>query len=491
MWRSGTSGPRSSIVAALCAVAVSGCAEFRLPRIDPSGERLFAAPSAPTGRPDDLVAVLLAPQRTVAPVGSQVVLLAGAAAGDGYLRTNRRLEWSIAPGSVGQFVSVGEAGWADPLLGDFNRPRKVTNTFAIGSTSRRQERVGLGPGFAGPVCVRPGQGWITVTSPIEGTSHLLVVAPEVVAACGRSQSAVIHWIDAQFGFPPPAINPAGTRHVLTTTVLRQSNQCPQAGWIVRYEIVGGPPAGLAPSGAAAVEVLTNATGQASTEIFQSQPAPGTNQVRIQVIRPPSALDPGGERLVVGTGSTLKTWTAAALSVRQSGPAAAAVGAMVAYCIEVCNSGDQPAREVTVSDELPDGLTLVSGTPPPAVSGPRLQWQLGELAPGQRRTLQVDCRAAQAGSVAHCVEVAAAGGVRASHCVTTTIFLPMLDLRVTGPEQATVGGQATFQIVVTNRSQAAATGLIIKDRFGAGFEHATAPAPSSGPWATLGRGNPAK
>ncbi len=487
MWRSGTSGPLSSIAAALCAVVVSGCAEFRLPRIDPSGEHLFATPGAATGRPDDLVAVSLAPQRTVAPVGSQVVLLAGTAAADGYLRTNRRLEWSIAPGSVGQFVSVGQPGWIDPLVGDFNRPRRVTGTFAVGSTSRRQERVGVGPGFAAPVCVRPGQGWITVTSPVEGTSHILVVAPEVVAVCGRSQSAVIHWIDAQFGFPPPAINPAGTRHVLTTTVLRQSNQCPQAGWIVRYEIAGGPPAGFAPGGAAAVEVLTNAAGQASTEIFQSQPTPGTNQIRIQVIRPPSAGDPGGERLVVGSGGTLKTWTAAALSVRQSGPTAAAVGATLAYCIEVCNSGDQPARDVTASDELPDGLTFVSGTPPPAVSGRRLQWQLGELAPGQRRTLQIECRAAQAGSVAHCVEVAAAGGVRANHCTTTTIFLPMLDVQVTGPERATVGGQVTFQIVVTNRSQAAATGLIIKDRFGPGFEHATVPSPIERTLGDLGPG----
>ena len=69
-------------------------------------------------------------------MGSEVVLIAGVCGPDGYLRTNRRLEWSIDPGSVGQFLAVGETGLVDVLLGDFNRPRKITNTFAIGSTLR-------------------------------------------------------------------------------------------------------------------------------------------------------------------------------------------------------------------------------------------------------------------------------------------------------------------------------------------------------------------
>ena len=144
-------------------------------------------------RPADLeapVAVTLRPQRTIAPVGSVVVLVAGVQSGDGYLRTNQRLEWSMAPGSVGQFLAVQDNGWVDLLLGDFNRPRKVNNTFAIGSTSR--ENVCLNRGTpAGNLCVLRGQGWITVTSCTEGTSHVTVFAPEVVCCDHRMEEAVI------------------------------------------------------------------------------------------------------------------------------------------------------------------------------------------------------------------------------------------------------------------------------------------------------------
>ena len=91
-----------------------------------------------------------------------------------------------------------------------------------------------------------GQGWITLTSPVEGTSHVTVVAPEVYGWDARTKSATVHFVDAVVQYPPPAINPAGTKHTFTTTVMRYSNQSPCENWRVRYEIVDGPPAGFLP-----------------------------------------------------------------------------------------------------------------------------------------------------------------------------------------------------------------------------------------------------
>ena len=271
-----TSGRLTIVAGMVCALAASGCSSVPSSGIDPTGEHVFAAPPPPPAAgadrsneryfdqplgqlPWDDVAVELQPRETVASVGSEVVLVAGVCGPDGYLRTNRRLEWSIDPGSVGQFVAVGETGLVDLMLGDFNRPRKITNTFAIGSTLRSNTR--LNRGTCQPeenVYVLRGQGWISLTSPVEGTSHVTVFAPEVYSWEARLRSAMIHWVDAQWRFPPPAINPAGTKHVFTTTVMRQSNQTPCERWLVRYEISGGPPAGFSPDGAQAVEVPTDA-----------------------------------------------------------------------------------------------------------------------------------------------------------------------------------------------------------------------------------------
>ena len=195
------------------------------------------------------------------PVGSEVIVVAGVLGPDGYLRTNRRLEWSIAPGSVGQFVAVEPGGFINPFLGDFTFPRIVNATTAIGDTSRSNVLLNRGtPTPEDDRYVRRGQGWVSLTSPLEGTSYVNVVAPEVYNWDARRKTATIHWVDAVAQYPPPAINPAGTKHVFTTTVTRSSNQSPCENWIVRYEIVDGPPAGFSPTCAPSAEVRTNSAG---------------------------------------------------------------------------------------------------------------------------------------------------------------------------------------------------------------------------------------
>ena len=333
------------------------------PRFRPASDR-FAHRPPPVVSPYSDVAAMLSPFRTVAPVGSQVVMLGGVRGGDGYLRTNRRLEWWLMPGSVGQFTAIGENSFTDFLVGDFTRPRLVSATSAVGSTTRVAQRAG-GPGNS--VYVARGQGWITVSSPVEGVSHVTLVAPDVVLPAERAKSATIYWIDAQFGLPTPAIIPAGGKQSLTTTVWRQSNHCPRPGWIVRYEAVCGPPAVFAPAGTPSIEAPTNEAGQASVEIVEKDPSPGTSQVRVQVFRP---ADSTGQRLMVREGSVLVTWTAPSLGIRQMGPATAAIGETITYRIEVSNPGDlaRPGRRGYRGSarraELPPGQSGPGGRGPP-------------------------------------------------------------------------------------------------------------------------------
>jgi len=155
---------------AVCALAASGCSG--LPRIDPSGQRFFLPPAPPGTSPcqpgivvptdqapvyqapayqapasgafkevpgpslcGDAQELILSPRLTIAPVGSEVVLLAGVHGGDQYLRTNQRVEWTIAPTGPGQFVELGKNGVVDWLLGDFNHPRKTGSTTAIAANT--------------------------------------------------------------------------------------------------------------------------------------------------------------------------------------------------------------------------------------------------------------------------------------------------------------------------------------------------------------------
>lgn len=46
--------------------------------------------------------------RVVAPVGGEVVLLAGICGEDGYFVKREPLEWMLSPDSVGTFIEVGD-----------------------------------------------------------------------------------------------------------------------------------------------------------------------------------------------------------------------------------------------------------------------------------------------------------------------------------------------------------------------------------------------
>ncbi|MCP4246474.1 MAG: hypothetical protein GY778_05445, partial [bacterium] len=215
--------------------------------------------------------------------------------------------------------------------------------------------------------IQPGEAWVTIDSPVEGTSQVTAVATQINPLGQRSATAVIHWVDAQWVFPPPAVNPTGSQHTFTTTVTRRTSGAPIAGWPVRYEIVGGPPAGFAPDGKQVVEVATTELGQANVEIVQATGAgPGTSRVGVQVMRPAPANAAGAQRLILGVGTTTRTWTAPNMGLRVTGPPQASVGESVSYRVEVTNHGKLAVTRATVTAAEPDGLAYVSSKPPATV-----------------------------------------------------------------------------------------------------------------------------
>ena len=468
----------------ICIAGMVGCARNRSSNLRIAGQSiggqrrqaarefdLVAEPGAPTRNQN--YGIVLTPVHVIAPVGAEVVLLAGVCGGDGHLMADQEVQWMISPGGVGQFVVVGQKSPFDRLgRRGKAQPTKIDNSFAIGRTSSQWKMLTRGtPDTGDDVPVLKGQAWITVTSPVAGTSHVTAVGPDVYSWPERRRTAQIHWVDAQWSLPPAAVNPVGTRHELTTTISLLSDQSPAAGWMVRYEITGGPDAGFAPAGSRIVEVVSDELGQATAEIFQPEPQPGTNTIKVDVFRPGGAA---GERMLVASGATTKTWTASQLAVRVAGPAQASAGATVSYSIEVSNPGDVVARDVVVRQTPALGMSYLRSTPEPAGGATgELQWRVGDLGAGQRTTIEAEFRAGGTGAVRSCATAVAADGLSAQDCVTTTIVVPTLDVELNGPEQAELGQLVTFEITVTNRGDAVASELVVVNRFDEGLEHEAA------------------
>ncbi len=521
------SGRRLGVLAVLCALAASGCASCHfccLPRIDPTGDHIFvhnnsgpppALPAAvesppavvvgplappPTSAPVIMpplppaaapaaapiaaggpllvpqLGVSLSPTQVVAPVGSEVIMIATVVNQAGGTLPRERVEWTIAQGGVGQFGSPGQRGAFDFLDALRGLPKKVNNTYVVNSTVSHATTIDRGtPTPTDDVAIRSGQAWVTVTSPVEGSSFVTAYAPDVKGWDQRQQTGSIYWIDSQWMFPPPTINPAGTRHSFTTSVTRQTDGSPLAGWIVRYEITGGPDAGFSPDGGPILEVMTSESGQATAEIFQKAATAGSNQISIQVIHPSGATGPG-RRVVVGSGSTTATWISSDITLRTSGPAQAGVGAVATYRIEVTNPASVPVQGVVVVDQAPAGLVFLNSNPAPISSPGGQQWQLGDLGPRQTQVIEANFRVEQAGSLSYCASVTTSSGTSTKSCATTQVGAGQLDVAIRGPAAAEVGTDATFTIEVTNRGDTPATTVVISDRFDAGLQHTAAASP---------------
>jgi uncharacterized repeat protein (TIGR01451 family) len=321
----------------------------------------------------------------------------------------------------------------------------------------------------------------------------------------RKRTAVIHWIDANWRFPTPAVAPAGTRQTLTTQITRRTDQAPVAGWHVVYTITGGAAAGFAPSGATSVEVETNAVGNATVELAQAQPVAGVTQVAVQIIRTVPTAAGTATRLPIITGATSVSWSAPGLTIRKTGPAAAVAGSTITYRVEASNAGGVAAENVVITDEIPDGATYLSSAPAGELVGKTVQWPIGRLGPGECRYVEVNLRAEQIGTLTSYAEATAAGGLRSRIGISTTVgttlptpaaappsgaapspgttvppgvALPSAqagDLRValTGPQKATVGENVKFEITLTNTGRTPLRRIVIVDALDPGLSHPAA------------------
>lgn len=142
----------------------------------------------------------------------------------------------------------------------------------------------------------------------------------------------------------------------------------------------------------------------------------------------------------------------ALAIDKTGPEVAQLGSDVAYNVVVKNTGSAVARNVVVTDKYPAGLGGVA----------EKTFQVGDLAPGQSKTIPVTLKAAERGR--HCnVAVATssnAGTVQDDAC--TLVVKPGLKLVKTGEPEKYINKQASYKLVASNTGDTELTGVVVTD-----------------------------
>lgn len=145
-----------------------------------------------------------------------------------------------------------------------------------------------------------------------------------------------------------------------------------------------------------------------------------------------------------------------LALVKTGPDVALLGADVTYNLTVSNKGSAVAKDVVVTDAVPEGLTHSSGQR-------QLSLEVGDLAPNQSKAMAVTLRADKRGKVCNPAVAASsnAGKVNAEAC--TTIVQPGLKIvKNTNDKELLINRTATYGIVVSNTGDVPLTGVVVTD-----------------------------
>lgn len=172
-------------------------------------------------------------------------------------------------------------------------------------------------------------------------------------------------------------------------------------------------------------------------------------------------------------------TAPALAIEKTGPAEVLICDDITYTIVVRNTGDAPAQNVVVMDEMPNGMVaIINGQEARTVRS-----TIGTLAGGDSRQIKFTARAKQKGTFNNSANVTADGGLSGEASAQTRVLQPVLELSKTGPEMRFVGRPAEYQITVQNTGDGPAQNTTLVDTPPSGMEFVSA---SDGGSVTQGR-----
>jgi len=166
------------------------------------------------------------------------------------------------------------------------------------------------------------------------------------------------------------------------------------------------------------------------------------------------------------------------------PPTVSAGNNVTFSFTVTNAGPSPATDVTISDALPAGLTLVSATPSQG-SCTALPCNLGNVATGASATLTVVAKALAAGNFTNTGTVSAtefdpnAANNTASAPFTVLASADLAISITSAPAAPVVGLNLTFTVKVINNGPSPATGVTVSNPVPPGTSLVSA-TPSQGP-----------
>ena len=213
-------------------------------------------------------------------------------------------------------------------------------------------------------------------------------------------------------------------------------------------------------GSLPADVLNSTTTELEAKKFSSSQTPGGSDAHNSAPENFQVLSQPGD-------STLEGQQKPEIMVEKTAPPEIQIGKPAEFRVTLRNLGKVPARQVMVTDQVPEGTRLISTDPQTsATEGNTLFWDVDTLNSGEQfvATVQVMPEAeGEIGSVA-------AVSFQTSASARTVSTRPLLEIEHTASEKVHIGEQVILRIQVSNPGSGHATSVVLEENVPQGFSH---------------------
>ena len=164
-------------------------------------------------------------------------------------------------------------------------------------------------------------------------------------------------------------------------------------------------------------------------------------------------------------SARTTATKPELVIKSAAPPKVLIGEGVVLTIQISNPGTGVAQKVFLEERVPPGLQHAAG--------PELEYDIGDLKPGESRQLELKLTAAQAGMVTNVLAARAEGNLRTEERTEIEILAPQLDIATEGPKRRFLEREATYTFSISNPGTASAKQVELVAQLPAGLKFVAA------------------
>ena len=136
-----------------------------------------------------------------------------------------------------------------------------------------------------------------------------------------------------------------------------------------------------------------------------------------------------------------------LAIDVNVPEEVLIGDDLAITIKISNPGTGTATGVVLSETIPDQLQHPAGS--------ELEYEVGDLKPGESKQIELTMNAVKAGQVVNRLLAQGDGELRAEQESSLMVVAPQLEVKMQGPKRRYLERQATYTVTVSNPGTAPA------------------------------------